>query len=171
MQLRKIHAFFLLSRHLVTHPELDPHSDHIAAAKACAKAIRLSDHIPEKILLYANHLNGLRGFPYGPPHAAAGPIPMSSHPLLLSPFGFHSEYLTLERQKEKTIALDTMHDLRAKERLEKRLKRWLRRRISGIPASAWRDYATHDYFQTHIKAHENFYTLSGKRFAELLAPD
>jgi LmbE family N-acetylglucosaminyl deacetylase len=156
---------------IVTHPELDPHSDHIAAAKACAKAIRFSGHPPEKILLYANHLNGLRGFPYGPPHAAAGPIPVDRYPLPLSPFGFHSEYLTLERQKEKAIALDTMHDLRAKERLEKRLKCWIRRRISGIPSSAWSHYGAHDYFQTHIKAHENFYTLPGKRFAKLLAPD
>lgn len=149
---------------VVTHPEVDPHADHVAAAKACALAMQKASHRPEQVLMYANHLSGIRGFPLGPAHAAAGVWPWRSTNSSMGPWRLHSEYLDLEVQKDKVLALDTMHDLRASVKLERRLKRWLRRYLSGVPLSEWKDYGAHDYFQTHIKAHEVFASVPSSAF-------
>jgi len=149
---------------LVTHPEIDPHHDHVASAKALAKAMSHSGHVPERVLLYANHLKGARGFPNGPAHAAAGVWPTSQSTSQMPSWRLHSEPLSLEAQKSKALSLDSMHDLRGKKSLERQLKRWLRRKKSALESGAWKDYGDHDFFQTHIKAHENFVVINGKRF-------
>ncbi|MBR9856706.1 MAG: PIG-L family deacetylase [Gammaproteobacteria bacterium] len=156
---------------VVTHPEVDPHADHVAAAKACALAMRQSGHQPEQVLMYANHLAGVRGFPLGPAHAAAGVWPWSQAHSSMGLWRLYSEYLDMDVQKDKVLALDTMHDLRTPLKLEKRLKRWLRRYLSGIPLSDWKDYGAHDYFQTHIKAHEVFASVPASAFVSGLLPD
>ncbi|EPC04111.1 hypothetical protein L861_02030 [Litchfieldella anticariensis FP35 = DSM 16096] len=156
---------------VVTHPEVDPHADHIAAAHACALAMQNAKHCPHQVLLYANHLRGQRGFPYGPAHAAAGPWPLNQAESRLGPWHFFSQYLPLDAQRDKAVAMDSMHDLRANLRLEKRLKRALQRRLSGLPRNAYQDYGHHDYFQTHIKAHETFAMLSGEAFQKLATPN
>ncbi|MEQ6888240.1 PIG-L family deacetylase [Halomonas sp. CS7] len=149
---------------VVTHPEIDPHPDHVAAAKATALALQGANHLPESLLLYANHLGGIRGFPRGPAHAAAGVWPLSITESKLGPWGIYSEELNREAQREKAVALDSMHDLRAQLGMEKRIKRWLKRRSSGLEKAAWKDYGHHDYYQTHIKAHETFAVVSGEDF-------
>ncbi|PRY67381.1 PIG-L family deacetylase [Halomonas ventosae] len=151
---------------VVTHPEVDPHPDHVAAAKATAIAMRQAEHLPERVLLYANHLRGIRGFPRGPAHAAAGTWPLAVSEAQLGPWSFHSEVMDEECQKEKALALDTMNDLRTRSGLEKRVKRWITRQLSGLEKSAWKDYGDHDYFQTHIKAHEPFAMVSGNTFVK-----
>lgn len=153
---------------IVTHPEIDPHPDHVAAARACAQAMRLSGHQPERVLLYANHLKGIRGFPRGPAHAAAGVWPLNLSDSRLGPWRLYSETLNDETIRQKAVALDSMHDLRAGFKLDKRLKRWLTRRLSGLPTSAWKDYGHHDYFQTHLKAHEVFAVVDAAVFVERL---
>ncbi|WP_208107398.1 MULTISPECIES: PIG-L family deacetylase [Halomonas] len=154
---------------VVTHPEIDPHQDHIAAARAIASALQQAAHYPKQVLLYANHLRGIRGFPRGPAHAAAGVWPLSIATSCLGPWSFYSEVLDRESQKEKAMALDTMHDLRARMGLEKRIKRWLKRHASGLDKVSWKDYGDHDYFQTHIKAHETFAMVSGEAFVKGLS--
>lgn len=149
---------------VVTHPEVDPHPDHVATAKACALAMQRSSHQPQQVLMYANHLSGVRGFPHGPAHAAAGVWPWKRTDSALGGWRLYSEYLDAELQREKVLALDTMHDLRASLKLEKRVKRWFRRLRSGVPLAQWKDYSAHDYFQTHIKAHEVFASVSAASF-------
>lgn len=149
---------------VVTHPEIDPHPDHIATARALALALQHTEHQPDQILMYANHLKGIRGFPNGPAHAAAGVWPLQQHTSGFGPWRLYSETLSDEAIRQKAVALDSMHDLRATLRLEKRIKRWLGRRFSGVPASAWKDYGHHDYFQTHLKAHEVFAVVNAADF-------
>lgn len=145
---------------LVTHPEVDPHKDHQACAEACFKAIETASHKPENIMLYANHLcpEG-KGFPWGPAHSAAGVWPWAGGQSRFSKYGLYSEYLDLDLQKDKVVALDTMHDLRDQPRLRKSVKLFMQRLTSGVRPSAWPVYARHDYFQTAIKCHEVFICL------------
>lgn len=150
---------------LVTHPEIDPHQDHWASAAACAKALAKSKHKPTSILLYANHLcPGTKGFPWGPAHTAAGLWPKQFVGTGSLYQRIYVEYLPLEQQKNKVVAMDTMHDLRDKIRYRKRLKRLLYRLKTGVSLNKWKDYALHDYFQTHIKCHENFIVVSVDEF-------
>ncbi|MEQ5821800.1 PIG-L family deacetylase [Halomonas sp. SCS19] len=141
---------------IAPHPDIDPHADHIASTRHLQAAIEQSEHIPDHLLLYANHLKSTRGFPRGPAHAAAGVWP--THVTTPSPRNdrIASFPLSLEVQKQKALALHSMHDLGGKPGLERQLKRKLKRLLSGIPSADWSDYSGHDFFQTHLKAHENF---------------
>jgi len=141
---------------VVTHPEIDPHPDHIATAKACALALQDSTHKPEHIFMYANHLHNSKGFPWGPIHSAGGVWPWKDNQSKLGKWSLYSESLDLELQKEKAVALDSMYDLKSKLKLKKRIKRIKHRYLTGVPLGEWKDYGEHEYFQTHIKAHETF---------------
>jgi len=152
---------------LVTHPELDPHDDHLATSQAVAQALSRTDFRPQQVLLYANHYRDSKGFPYGPEHAATTLPPAHMPVSLLGKWKVHSECLSLAEQKEKVVALDTMHDLRHKLRLERRLKQWfaqLWRRYRHRPGYHY--YAAHPYFQTAIKAHEVFVVIEGDAFVD-----
>ena len=146
---------------VVTHPELDPHPDHIATAKAVSIALSQANFVPERVLLYANHFRDAKYFPFGPEYAGAALPPAQMNQSVFGEWQIHCEHLSIDIQKEKVIALDTMHDLRHKLRLERRLKQWW--------AQCWRKnkyqyYGAHPYFQTAIKAHEVFVVVSGKAF-------
>ncbi|MBR9879755.1 MAG: PIG-L family deacetylase [Gammaproteobacteria bacterium] len=141
---------------ITPHPDIDPHADHIASTRHLQAAIEQSGHVPDHLLLYANHLKSTRGFPRGPAHAAAGVWP--THVTTPSPRNdrIASFPLSIEVQKLKALALHSMHDLGGTPGLERQLKRKFKRLLSGIPSADWSDYSGHDFFQTHIKAHENF---------------
>lgn len=146
---------------VVTHPELDPHSDHIATTKAVAIALDRLSYYPKEVLLYANHYKGIKGFPYGPEHSGTTLPPAQVRNSSLGTWRVHSEYLSLAVQKEKVMVLDTMHDLRHQLRPERRFKQWitqLRRKCR------YRYYGAHPYFQTAIKAHEVFSVITGEAF-------
>ncbi|MGY3927946.1 PIG-L family deacetylase [Aeromonas simiae] len=138
---------------VVTHPELDPHRDHQASARALALALALSRHQPTRVLLYANHLHHGKHFPYGPEHGRTTLPPWFSTTSALGPWQCYSHPLSLERQRQKVVALDSMHDLRATLRLEKRLKRWWNQKVRK---NGYHYYGPHDYLQTHIRADELF---------------
>ncbi|MCA0976705.1 PIG-L family deacetylase [Halomonas denitrificans] len=144
------------------HPELDPHTDHIAATEHLLAAMRESEHSPETMLLYANHLKSTRGFPRGPAHAAAGVWPTQMATSRLGEWRLMSTRLDLETQKQKALALHSMHDLGGKPGLERRWKRRLMRWLSGVSTQQWKEYGGHDYFQSHVKAHEVFCSIQLK---------
>ncbi|MDN6180308.1 MAG: PIG-L family deacetylase [Halomonas subglaciescola] len=149
---------------VVTHPEIDPHPDHRATARALALALAQTQHQPREVLLYANHLKGVRGFPRGPAHAAAGVWPLDQQDSGFGPWRLYSETLDDETIRQKAVALHSMHDLHVRVNLDKRLKRGIARRLGGLPADAWKDYGPHDYFQTHLKAHEVFAVIDTAMF-------
>lgn len=153
---------------LVTHPEVDPHGDHIATAMALAMAIRTSGYVPTRVLLYANHLRRVHDFPYGPEHAGTTLPPWHQEYSRLGAWQCYSHPLSLARQKEKVVAMETMHDLHAKDRWEKRLKRWWSR---AVRRDGYHHYGLHSYFQTHIKADEVFSWVSGDDFVRGMLQD
>jgi hypothetical protein len=146
---------------LVTHPEIDPHDEHIASAIALHLALQKSTFIPENILFYVNHLRGIKLFPYGPEHSRTALPPWFKNSSLLENSSCYSHSLSYAKQQEKVLAFDTMHDLRAKDRLEKKLKRWINQKIKK---NGYQYYGNHSYFQTHIKADEVFLSLNGDAF-------
>ena len=146
---------------LVTHPEIDPHDEHIASAIALHLALQKSTFIPESILFYVNHLRGIKLFPYGPEHSRTALPPWFKNSSLLENSSCYSHSLSYAKQQEKVLAFDTMHDLRAKDRLEKKLKRWMNQKIKK---NGYQYYGNHSYFQTHIKADEVFLSLNGEAF-------
>ena len=146
---------------LVTHPEIDPHDEHIASAIALHLALQKSTFIPENILFYVNHLRGIKLFPYGPEHSRTALPPWFKNSSLLENSSCYSHSLSYAKQQEKILAFDTMHDLRAKDRLEKKLKRWINQKIKK---NGYQYYGNHSYFQTHIKADEVFLSLNGGAF-------
>ena len=141
---------------ITPHPDIDPHADHTASTRHLQAAIEQCEHTPDHLLLYANHLKSTRGFPRGPAHAAAGVWPTQITTQSPRNDRIASFPLSIEVQKQKALALHSMHDLGGKPGLERQLKRKLKRLLSGIPSADWSDYSGHDFFQTHIKAHENF---------------
>ena len=150
---------------LVTHPEIDPHHEHVVAAHAAAIAIKQASYKPKRILLYVNHLRDNKNFPYGPEHARTALPPWYTSESTTGSFSCYSHPLNLETQKNKVIALDSMHDLRSKDRIEKKIKQWWSKKILK---NEFNYYSNHIYFQTHIKSDELFFVVDLARFLDIL---
>lgn len=150
---------------LVTHPEVDPHHEHVVAAHALAIAIKQASYKPERILLYVNHLRDTKHFPYGPEHARTALPPWFSDKSVFGSYSCYSHSLTMETQKNKVVALDSMHDLRSKERFEKKIKQWWSKKILK---NGFNYYSNHIYFQTHIKSDELFFVVNISDFLNVI---
>jgi len=92
-------------------PWHDPHPDHVAATLAVCDALSLSQRTDGRFFLTNVHNKWSELYPLGPagagvpiPHRAQGGAPESS--------GFYSHALSPERQFEKYLALEAMHDIR-----------------------------------------------------------
>ena len=150
---------------LVTDPEVDPHFEHRAAALALAMAMEQSQYHPRHVLMYVNHLRGIRDFPYGPEHTNTALAPFFSEYQKIKQVKVFSHHLTLEEQKAKVVSFNTMHDLKANLKFDKKLKRWWKEKRFGY---GYRYYGNHTYFQTHIKAAEVFTVVEGLQFQQQL---
>lgn len=150
---------------LVTDPEVDPHPEHKAAAHALALAMEQSDYVPEQVLMYVNHLEGIKDFPYGPEHTTTALAPFYQKYQYFHQVQVYSHHLSFAQQKNKVVAFDTMHDLRSAASIEKKIKRWWHEKTKGY---GYRYYGNHIYFQTHIKAAEVFTVLPGQHYREQL---
>ena len=150
---------------LVTDPELDCHPEHIVAAHSLAIALKESEHTPENILLYVNHLEGIRNFPYGPEYARTSLSPNTKKSKFFTcQQKCFSHPLTTETQKNKVVAFDSIHDLRSITRLEKTIKQWWDKKIKK---SNYHYYSGHKYFQTNIKADEVFLRVDIESFLKI----
>lgn len=142
---------------LVTDPVIDPHSEHIITAHALSLALQQSTHQPDKILMYVNHLRNIKNFPYGPEFSKTALPPWHEKESIFPSLSVYSHYLDLSTQKDKVVALDSMHDLRSKDRLERTFKQWV---STTIKKDGYQYFGNHQYFQTHIKSNEVFSVVS-----------
>lgn len=137
---------------LVTpHPELDPHSDHVAATRALLEAIQLSAWQPQTLLLYANHLHDNDRWPMGPAgHGIALPPALTALPadLLWSPC------LPAEVQLDKAMALAMQHDLQLPLPAKKRLRRLIQRLLAG---RSWPATGEDEFLRKAVRRHELFW--------------
>lgn len=150
----------------VTHPDIDPHDEHVCAADALKLALKHSAHKPKHIYLYVNHLRKVKVFPYGPEHTVSSvwPYQKTSNDKVVNP-SFYSHSLSIEAQKEKVVAFDSMHDLRAKEQWERNFKQWIGQKVMK---NGYKYYGNHSYYQSHIKANEFFCIVGCDEFLSVM---
>lgn len=137
---------------LVTpHPELDPHSDHVAATRALLQAVQLSAWQPQTLLLYANHLHDNDRWPMGP--AGAG-VALPPAMVALPADGLWSPSLSAEARLDKAMALAMQHDLQAPLLAKKRLRRLIQRLLAG---RRWPATGEDEFFRKAVRRHELFW--------------
>ncbi|WP_282874870.1 PIG-L deacetylase family protein [Pseudomonas peli] len=139
------------------HPQLDPHSDHVASTQALLEAIELSRHKPKTLLLYANHLHDNDRWPMGP---AGFGIALPPAIEALPADGLWSPCLDAAQQLDKTMALAMQHDLQGPLPLKRRIRRWIQRVLVG---RRWPATGEDEFFRKAVRRHELFWvrTLGG----------
>lgn len=133
------------------HPELDPHSDHVAATHALLEAIALSSWKPRTLLLYANHLHDNDRWPMGP--AGMG-IALPPAVEALPADGLWSPSLGAAAQVDKAMALAMQHDLQGRLPAKKRLRRVIQRLFAG---RRWPASGEDEFFRKAVRRHELFW--------------
>ncbi|WP_437881861.1 PIG-L deacetylase family protein [Pseudomonas sp. LRF_L74] len=136
---------------VTTHPEFDPHSDHIATTQALREAVAASAWKPSTLLLYANHLNDNDRWPMGPAGYGIA-LPPAIEPLpgdrLWSPT------LSVEAQLDKAMALGMQHDLLEPLSTKNRLRRLLQSMLAG---RRWPQTGENEFFRKAVRRHELFW--------------
>ncbi|MBA4290989.1 MAG: PIG-L family deacetylase [Pseudomonas sp.] len=139
------------------HPQLDPHSDHVASTQALLEAIELSSWKPKTLLLYANHLHDNDRWPMGP---AGFGIALPPAIEVLPADGLWSPGLDAARQLDKAMALAMQHDLQGALPLKRRIRRLIQRLLVG---RRWPATGEDEFFRKAVRRHELFWvrTLGG----------
>lgn len=139
------------------HPQLDPHSDHVASTQALLEATELSSWKPKTLLLYANHLHDNDRWPMGP---AGFGIALPPAIEALPSDGLWSPCLDAAQQLDKAMALAMQHDLQGPLPLKRRIRRWIQRALVG---RRWPATGEDEFFRKAVRRHELFWvrTLGG----------
>ena len=139
------------------HPQLDPHSDHVASTQALLEAIELSAWKPKTLLLYANHLHDNDRWPMGP---AGFGIALPPAIEALPADGLWSPVLDTAQQLDKAMALAMQHDLQGALPLKRRIRRLIQRVLVG---RRWPATGDDEFFRKAVRRHELFWvrTLGG----------
>jgi LmbE family N-acetylglucosaminyl deacetylase len=139
------------------HPQLDPHSDHVASTQALLDAIELSSWKPKTLLLYANHLHDNDRWPMGP---AGFGIALPPAIEVLPADGLWSPCLDAAQQLDKAMALAMQHDLQGPLPLKRRIRRWIQHVLVG---RRWPATGEDEFFRKAVRRHELFWvrTLGG----------
>lgn len=136
---------------LTPHPELDPHSDHLASTRALMDAIELSTWRPRTLLLYANHLHDNDRWPMGPAGYGIA-LPPTIEPLPAD--GLWSPLLDAPTRMDKAMALGMQHDLQGRPPFKKRLRRVIQRLLAG---RCWPRTGEDEFFRKAVRRHEIFW--------------
>jgi LmbE family N-acetylglucosaminyl deacetylase len=133
------------------HPELDPHSDHVASTQALREAIALSSWKPATLLMYANHLHDNDRWPMGPAGAGIA-LPPAIEPLPAD--RLWSPLLSADAQLDKAMALAMEHDLQGGQGFKRQLRRWIQQ---GLAGRRWPDTGSNEFFRKAVRRHELFW--------------
>ncbi|MBH2032855.1 MAG: PIG-L family deacetylase [Pseudomonadales bacterium] len=133
------------------HPELDPHSDHVAATQALLAAVQVSSWQPKTLLLYANHLHDNDRWPMGP---AGNGVALPPALTALPAEQLWSLSLSPAQQLDKAMALAMQHDLQGRLPLKKRLRRLIQIALTG---RRWPATGEDEFFRKAVRRHELFW--------------
>ncbi|MFJ2483122.1 PIG-L deacetylase family protein [Pseudomonas sp. NPDC087598] len=137
---------------LVTpHPELDPHSDHVAATQALIEAVGRSSWKPTTLLMYANHLHDNDRWPMGPAGTGIA-LPPAVEPLPAD--RLWSPLLSADVQLDKAMALAMEHDLQGGQVFKRQLRRWIQQ---GLAGRRWPVTGSNEFFRKAVRRHELFW--------------
>ncbi|WP_434593033.1 PIG-L family deacetylase [Pseudomonas sp. R4-83] len=137
---------------LVTpHPELDPHSDHVASTQALLEAVSRSQWKPTTLLMYANHLHDNDRWPMGPAGCGIA-LPPAIEPLPAD--RLWSPQLPVQVQLDKAMALAMEHDLQGNEVFKRKLRRWIQQ---GLAGRRWPVTGSNEFFRKAVRRHELFW--------------
>ncbi|WP_065615479.1 PIG-L deacetylase family protein [Pseudomonas moraviensis] len=133
------------------HPELDPHSDHVASTRALLEAIATSAWKPSTLLMYANHLHDNDRWPMGP--AGGGiTLPPAIEPLPAD--RLWSPVLSADMQLDKAMALAMEHDLQGALGFKRQLRRVIQQMLAG---RRWPVTGSNEFFRKAVRRHELFW--------------
>jgi hypothetical protein len=93
------------------HPSLDPSSDHLYASAAICEAIESAGGAAGRMFFYCVHNRRSELWPFGPAGSGVALLPILAEDGI-SAEGFYSHPLSADRQREKFLALEAMHDIR-----------------------------------------------------------
>lgn len=136
---------------VIPHPQLDPHSDHVAATRVVLEAIAVAGWQPRTLLLYANHLHDNDRWPMGP--AGAG-IALPPAMQALPADALWSPELTVQQQLDKAMALSMQHDLQGRLPWKKRCRRAFQYVLAG---RRWPATGDNEFFRKAVRRHELFW--------------
>ncbi|MET3456944.1 PIG-L deacetylase family protein [Pseudomonas kilonensis] len=139
---------------LTPHPELDPHSDHVASTRALMEAIGLSTWRPRTLLLYANHLHDNDRWPMGPAGYGIA-LPPAIEPLPAD--GLWSPSLDAPTRMDKAMALGMQHDLQGRPPFKRRVRRMIQHVLAG---RRWPSTGEDEFFRKAVRRHELFWVRS-----------
>lgn len=136
---------------IMPHPELDPHSDHIATGQAFYQALEQIENKPECLLLYANHLHDNDRWPMGNANTGVAlPPAMESLPAL----PLFSHMLTAGQQMDKAMALQMQHDLQPPLPMKRRIRRLIQQVLTG---RRWPKTGDNEFMRKAVRRHELFW--------------
>ncbi|MBC3774524.1 PIG-L family deacetylase [Pseudomonas sp. SWRI99] len=133
------------------HPELDPHSDHVASTRAVLEAIAASSWKPATLLMYANHLHDNDRWPMGPAGSGIA-LPPAIEPLPAD--RLWSPVLSPDVQLDKAMALAMEHDLQGAEGFKRQLRRLIQQVLAG---RRWPVTGSNEFFRKAVRRHELFW--------------
>jgi LmbE family N-acetylglucosaminyl deacetylase len=93
------------------HPSLDSHLDHLFTTVAIDEAMKDAGLVEGRFYFYVNHNRQTELWPLGPSGSGVALLPLLKDDKVECA-GFYSHPLSEERQREKFLALEAMHDLR-----------------------------------------------------------
>jgi LmbE family N-acetylglucosaminyl deacetylase len=93
------------------HPRLDPHPDHFFSTIALCDAIDMVHPAGGRFFFYTVHNRRSELWPFGPAGSGVAMLPIFPEDGTCEA-GFYSHPLSVERQRQKFLALESMHDLR-----------------------------------------------------------
>ncbi|MBV4486354.1 PIG-L family deacetylase [Pseudomonas sp. SWRI153] len=133
------------------HPELDPHSDHVASTRAVMEAISASAWKPATLLMYANHLHDNDRWPMGPAGGGVA-LPPAIEPLPAD--RLWSPVLSADLQLDKAMALAMEHDLQGPLGFKRQLRRGIQQVFAG---RRWPVSGSNEFFRKAVRRHELFW--------------
>lgn len=136
---------------VMPHPELDPHSDHIATGQAFHQALEQVENKPELLLLYANHLHDNDRWPMGDAGTGVA-LPPAMEPLPALPLFSH--VLSADTQMDKAMALRMQHDLQPPLSGKRRVRRVIQQLLTG---RRWPKTGDNEFLRKAVRRHELFW--------------
>ena len=149
------------------YPWLDPHPDHQSATVAVCQAIRAAGLWSCRFYFYVVHNRSTELWPFGPAGTGVPLLPLFAQDLVGCD-GFYSHPLSVERQRQKFLALEAMHDVREITVPAASFRAHLSRiRMEGRAALHGLGLLPTSYLRRAVRPDEIFFTASFQRGIEL----